>query len=162
MSIFAPPAVPAPSNSEYNDAVNASRFVKGFGLAALVYAVLLLAGINLLSAAVGIGTGLFIFRYDVGRFYKVLGAVVMVLALIVLVPFLGPGVLAGGVLWKGAHILGVLGRSPQDDPDWAATRSRTVTGMAAAAAGLVICAVIMVLILVWIASAVAGAARGGA
>ena len=147
MNIFEVPPIPASSTlSEYNNAVNASRFVKGFGIAVLVYSVLLFFGINLLSSAIGIGTGLFIFRYDTGKFYRVLGGVVMVLALVAPLPFLSPGVLAAGVLYKGTQILGLLNRSPQEDPDWRETRSRTILGIVASGAGLLVCLVIAVLV----------------
>jgi hypothetical protein len=156
MNIFGAPPIPvSPSLSEYNNAVNASRFVKGFGIAVLVYSVLLFLGINLLSSAIGLGTGLFIFRYDEGKFYRVLGAVVMALALVAPLPFLSPGVLAASVLYKGTHILGVLNRSPQEDPDWRETRSRTILGIVASAAGLLVCLVIAVLFVIAIALIIA-------
>lgn len=152
MNIFGAPPIPVSSDlSEYNNAVNASRFVKGFGIAVLVYSVLLFLGINLLSAAIGLGTGLFIFRYDEGKFYRVLGAVVMVLALVAPLPFLSPGVLGVSVLYKGTQILGVLKRSPQEDPDWRETRSRTILGIVASGAGLLVCLVIAVLFVIAIA-----------
>ena len=156
MNIFEAPSVPVSSTlTEYNNAVNASRFIKGFGIAVLVYSVLLFIGINLLSSAIGIGTGLFIFRYDDGRFYKVLGVVVMVLSLVAPLPFLSPGVLAGSVLWKGAQVLSVVNRSPQDDPDWRETRSRTILGIVASSAGLLVCIVIAVLVVLAISAIVA-------
>ncbi|HEU4391629.1 MAG TPA: hypothetical protein VFV34_27825 [Blastocatellia bacterium] len=42
----------------YSEAVNASRFVKGFGITALVQSLLMFTGINLLGAGVGLGIGL--------------------------------------------------------------------------------------------------------
>ena len=160
MNLFeAAPALTASGASEFNDAVNASRFVKGFGVAVLVYAVLLFLGINLLSSAVGIGTGLFIFRYDAGRFYRVLGVTVILLALVAPLPFLSPIVLAASILWKGMQVLGILERSPKGDPDWAETRSRTVLGMVASAAGLLVCLAIMLLVIVAIAMAIVQGAR---
>lgn len=156
MNIFEAPPIPVSSTlSEYNNAVNASRFVKGFGIAVLVYSVLLCLGINLLSSAIGIGTGLFIFRYDEGKFYRVLGGVVMVLALVAPLPFLSPGVLAASVLYKGTQILGVLNRSPQEDPDWRETRTRTILGVVARGVGLLVCLVIAVLVVIAIALIVA-------
>jgi len=152
VNIFdAPPVAVSVAASDYNDAVNASRFVKGFGVAVFVYSVLLFLGINLLSSAIGIGTGLFIFRYDSGKFYKGLGVVVMALALVAPLPFLSPVVLAGGVLWKGTQVHSVLERSPKDDPDWASTRSRTVLGMVFGGLGLLLCLVIAVLVILAIA-----------
>jgi len=156
MNILVAPSIPVPSAlTDYNDAVNASRFVKGFGVAVLVYSVLLFLGINLLSSAIGLGTGLFIFRYDGGKFYKVLGVMVMVLALVALLPFLSPSVLAGSVLWKGTQVLSVLNRSPQDDPDWRETRSRTILGIVASSAGLLVCMVFAVLVIIGIAVIIA-------
>lgn len=152
MNIFGAPPIPVSTGlSEYNNAVNASRFVKGFGIAVLVYSVLLFLGINLLSSAIGLGTGLFIFRYDEGKFYRVLGAVVMVLALVGPLPFLSPGVLAVSVLYKGTQILGVLKRSPQEDPDWRETRSRTILGIVASGAGLLVSLVTAILFIIAIA-----------
>ena len=132
--------------SEFNAAVNASRFVKGFGIAVLVYSALLFTGVNLLSSAVGIGTGLFIFRYDTGRFYKALGLGVMALSLVSPLPFLSPSVLASSLIWKGAQLLGVLRRSPQTDPDWSPTRTRVVAGMIASSLGLLLCLAFIVLV----------------
>ena len=86
---------------QYLEAVNASRFVKGFGLTALIYSLLLFLGINFLSAGIGVGTGLFILRYDEQKFYKVFGIVVMVCAFIFPLPFLSTIALSSGVLWKG-------------------------------------------------------------
>jgi hypothetical protein len=156
MNIFEAPSIPVSSAlADYNDAVNASRFVKGFGVAVLVYSVLLFLGINLLSSAIGIGTGLFIFRYDAGKFYKVLGVVVMVLAPVAPLPFLSPSVLAGSVLWKGTQIFSVLNRSPQSDLDWRETRSRTILGIVASSVGLLVCIVFAVLVIIGIAIMVA-------
>jgi hypothetical protein len=160
MNIFEAPPVPLSSTlSDYNNAVNASRFVKGFGIAVLAYSVLLFLGINLLSSAIGIGTGLFIFRYDEVKFYRVLGGVVMVLALVAPLPFLSPGVLATAVLYKGTHVLGVLNRSPREDPDWKETRSRTILGIVTSGLGLLVCLVIAVLVIIAIALLVAKGVR---
>ena len=59
MSIFQAPPAPVSTLPAYNDAVNASRFVKGFGIAVLAYSFLLFLGLNLLASGIGIGTGLF-------------------------------------------------------------------------------------------------------
>lgn len=160
MHIFEPPPIPVSSAlTDYNQAVNASRFVKGFGIAVLVYSVLLFLGINLLSSAIGIGTGLFIFRYDAGKFYRVLGVVVMVLALVAVLPFLSPSVLAGSILWKGTQVLSVLKRSPQDAPDWREARSRTILGIVTSSAGFFVCMVIALLVIIAIAVMVAESMR---
>ena len=99
---------------EYLEAVNASRFVKGFGITALVYSLLLFLGINLLSAGIGVGTGLFILRYDDQKFYKNFGIGVMVCAFIFPIPFLSTIVLSVGVLWKGIQTLKIFSKEGKD------------------------------------------------
>lgn len=147
MNSFGAPSISASMamSDDYNNSVNASRFVKGFGIAALVYSVLIFLGINLLSSGIGIGVGLFIYRYDEGRFYQILGATVIILAFIAPLPFLSPGILASGVVYKGAQILGVLKRSPREDPDWRETNKRTLIGLIAASISLLITLAFMIL-----------------
>ena len=131
-----------PASVAYIEAVNASRFVKGFGITALVYALTTGCGISLLGGGIGIGVGLFILRYDSGTFYKYLGIAVIILAIagaaIPLGLFLCPIVLAGAVLWKGIEILRLLSREGQSDEDWAVTRKRALTGAITSGAGIVI------------------------
>ena len=160
MTLFGAPVNPVSAElSDYNNAVNASRFVKGFGIAALANSILAFLGINLLSAGLGLGTGLFIFRYDTGMFYRVLGAVVMALALVAPLPFLSPGVLAASVLFKGVQVLRVLNRSPREDPDWSETRSRTMLGLVASGASLLLCAILAVLSVIALIFIIARGAR---
>jgi hypothetical protein len=64
----------------YSQAINDSRFVKGFGLTALVYALVSVSGV--LAGGVGVGIGLFIARYDSAKYYRILGIVVIVFAII--------------------------------------------------------------------------------
>jgi hypothetical protein len=72
----------------------------------------------------------------------------MALSLVSPLPFLSPSVLASSLLWRGARVLGVLGRSSQDDPDWAPTRTRVITGMVASGLGLLLCVAFVVLVVV--------------
>jgi hypothetical protein len=44
--------------------VNASRFVKGFGITALIYSLVGVVGVPLLGGGIGLGVSLFIMRYD--------------------------------------------------------------------------------------------------
>jgi hypothetical protein len=149
MSIFQAPPSAVSTLPAYNDAVNASRFVKGFGIAVLAYSFLLFLGLNLLASGIGIGTGLFIFRYDEQKFYRIVGVSVIVLAFVSPIPFLSPTVVAASVLFKGSEILSILGESPKDDPDWSDTRSRTMLGMFAGGGSLL---VISAYIVLWVIS----------
>jgi len=69
------------SSSSFNEAVNAARFVKSFGIAALTYSIGLLFG-KVLGGGIGLGIGLFILRYDSAKYYRVLGITVMVFAIV--------------------------------------------------------------------------------
>ncbi|MCI0661507.1 MAG: hypothetical protein L0220_10570 [Acidobacteria bacterium] len=83
------------SSPSYNEAVNAARFVKGFGIAALAYSIGLLFG-KVLGGGIGLGIGLFIMRYDAAKYYRVLGIIVMVFAVVgIFFPFIGPAILSG-------------------------------------------------------------------
>ena len=78
-----PAAAPPPffySSPSFNEALRTSRFVKGFGITALIYSVVSISGLNLLGGGIGGGIGLFIFRYDDARYYRVLGAILMIFA----------------------------------------------------------------------------------
>lgn len=122
---------------QYLEAVNASRFVKGFGITALVYSLLLYSGINLLGAGIGVGTGLFILRYDRQKFYRVLGIIVMVIAILLPITFISPVILSAGVLWKGWRTLRTLGREGQSDDDWQVSKQRALIGTITSGAGLI-------------------------
>src|SRR5512139_2995095 len=78
----------------YSQAINDSRFVKGFGLTALVYALVSVLGFAL-GGGVGVGIGLFIARYDSAKYYRMLGIALIVFAIIgYVVPFIGASVLS--------------------------------------------------------------------
>lgn len=139
----------APASVAYIDAVNAARFVKGFGITALVYALTTLCGIGLLSGGIGLGVGLFILRYDSGTYYKYLGIAVIVMAIVgAAIPlgfFICPIVLAGAVLWKSIEILRLLSREGQSDDDWQVTRNRAVIGTITSGVGIAISLVFLLL-----------------
>ena len=50
------------SSPSFNEAVNASRFVKGFGITALIYSLVGVLGVPSLGGGIGLGAGLFIMR----------------------------------------------------------------------------------------------------
>jgi hypothetical protein len=134
---------------EYSQAINDSRFVKGFGLTALVYALISLLGLTLLSGGIGIGVGLFIARYDSTKYYRILGIVVVVFALLsYFIPFLGSAVLSCAVLGKGIQVLGVFSKVENKDEEWQVGRKRTLIGTVASGAGLGISVILMVLFLI--------------
>lgn len=141
-----------PASPAYIDAVNAARFVKGFGITALVYSLTTVCGIGLLSGGIGLGVGLFILRYDTGTYYKYLGIAVIVMALIgAAIPlgvFICPIVLSGAVLWKGVEILRLLSREGQGDEDWQTTRTRAVIGTITSGVGITISLVLLLLSIV--------------
>jgi hypothetical protein len=129
------------SSPSYNQAINTSRFVKGFGITALACSVLsLFIGTNLLlGGAIGLGVGLFIFRYDKTNFYHVLGIIIMAMAIIGgRFPFLNPMVISCAVLWKGTEVLKVLSREGQSDRGWKPCYMRTVIGITAGGVGLLV------------------------
>ena len=121
---------------QYLEAVNAARFVKGFGITALVYSLLLFLGINILSAGIGLGTALFILRYDDQKFYRVFGITVIVVALLFPIAFLSPVVLSAGVLWKGWQTLKTLSKEGQEDEDWQVSKKRALIGTITSGVGL--------------------------
>ena len=134
------------SSPAFNEAVNASRFVKGFGVTALIYALVSIFGLALLGGGIGVGVGLFIMRYDEARYYRILGVIVIVFAIIgALIPFLGPGVLSGAILWKGIQVLSVLSKEGRQDEEWAPSRRRAMIGTVGSGIGLLISALLMLL-----------------
>ncbi|MBI3651542.1 MAG: hypothetical protein HY231_11045 [Acidobacteria bacterium] len=153
--------VPADSNSVrssafsssplFNEAVNVSRFVKGFGLTALAYSLVSAIGLNLLGGAIGIGIGLFVLRYDETRFYRILGGVIIVFAIVgvgAVFPFLGSGALSGTIMVRGIQVLGLLAKEGREDEEWKPTRQRTMIGTIASGAGLAISIALMLLFVV--------------
>lgn len=141
-----------PASAAYIEAVNGSRFVKGFGITALVYALTTVCGIALLGGGIGIGVGLFILRYDSGTYYKYLGIAVIVMAIagaaLPLGVFLCPAVLSGAVLWKGVEILQLLSREGRNDDDWPATRQRALVGTITSGIGIAISLILLLLTII--------------
>ncbi|MEJ7578795.1 MAG: hypothetical protein WKF74_17500 [Pyrinomonadaceae bacterium] len=96
----------ASSPSDYIDAVNDARFVRTFGIIALVGSILIFIG-----GAVAIGIGLAVMGFGNGRYYRTLGLAVVILAILgFLEPFriIASIGLAAGVAWKGKNILNTL------------------------------------------------------
>lgn len=133
----------------YSQAINDSRFVKGFGLTALVYALISILGLTLLGGGVGVGVGLFIARYDSAKYYRILGIVVIVFAIIgSVVPFLGASVLSGAILGKGIQVMSMLSKVENKDEEWQTGRKRALIGTVASGAGLGISVILMVLFII--------------
>jgi hypothetical protein len=133
----------------YSQAINDSRFVKGFGLTALVYAFISVLGLTLLSGGIGVGVGLFIMRYDSVKYYRMLGIVVIVFAIIgYVIPFLGASVLSGAVLGKGIQVINILSKVENKDEEWQVGRKRALTGTIASGAGLGISMILMLLFMI--------------
>lgn len=129
--------------SPYIEAVNDARFVRTFGIIALVGSILIFIG-----GAVAIGVGLAVMGFGSGRFYKTLGLSVVILGILGF--FLGPLrilasiVLAAGVALKGQSILKTLEVEGKEDADWQPTRKRALTG-------IVLSVIAVVLSLCWLA-----------
>lgn len=130
----------------FTEAVNASRFVKTFGIIALVSSVLFC-----LKGAVIIGIGLFIMRYENTRFYRLLGLSVIILSVIgwfaAPITFISSAVLTGAIAWKGKEVLDTLAKEGHQDPDWAPTRKRAMIGTIASVVGLAISSLLLALTL---------------
>ena len=126
----------APQASAYIDAVNDARFVRTFGMIALVGSILIFIG-----GAIAIGIGLAVMGFGSGRYYRTLGLTVVILGILSF--FLGPLsivgsiVLAAGVALKGKTVLNTLAREGKDDPDWQITRKRAITGIVLSVIGIV-------------------------
>jgi hypothetical protein len=125
------------TSKEFTEAVNDSQFVRTFGFVSLAGSVL-----TILSGAVAIGVGMAVTGFGNTRYYRALGLTVILVAVAgVLFPamsLIAPIILSGGVAWKGWEIIGILTAEGKGDPDWQVTRSRALTGMAAAGVGLLI------------------------
>lgn len=136
----------------YTDAVNHARFVKSFGITALVYALTTVLGMPVLGGGIGVGVGLFILRYDTGNYYRYLGIAIIVLSIAgALLPFgvfLGPLILSSAVLWKGVEVLRVLSREGRDDDDWPVTRKRAIIGSVTSGIGIAITILLLLLSIV--------------
>lgn len=135
-----------PRVSSFSEAVNASRFVKGFGITALIYALVSALGMTLLRGGVGIGVGLFIMRYHEAKFYRILGIAVIVFALLGgSIPFLGSAVLSGAVMGKGIQVLNVLSKEGHDKQAWGSSHKRAIVGTITSGIGLLISIFLMIL-----------------
>jgi hypothetical protein len=127
----------ASAPSAYIDAVNDSRFVRTFGVIALLGSIFIFIG-----GGVAIGIGLAVMGFGSGRYYRALGLSVVVLAILGF--FLGPFriiasiLLAAGVAWKGKTVLSTLAHEGEDDADWQITRKRAITGIVLSVIGVVI------------------------
>jgi hypothetical protein len=118
----------ASAPSAYMDAVNDARFVRTFGIIALLGSILIF-----ICGAVAIGVALAVMGFGTGRYYRALGLTVVILAILgfFLWPFriIASMVLAAGVAWKGKRILNTLALEGKDDSDWQVTRKRAITGI---------------------------------
>ena len=127
----------ATAPSAYIEAVNDARFVRTFGIIALVGSILIFIG-----GAVAIGVGLAVMGFGSGRYYRALGLAVVILGILafILSPFriVASIVLGAGVAWKGKKILDTLAVEGKEDSDWQATRKRAITGIVLSLIGIVI------------------------
>jgi hypothetical protein len=127
----------ASAPSAYVEAVNDARFVRTFGIIALVGSILIFIG-----GAVAIGVGLAVMGFGSGRYYRFLGLIVVILGIFafILSPFriAASIVLGAGVVWKGKKILDTLAVEGKEDSDWQETRKRALTGIVLSIIGIVI------------------------
>jgi hypothetical protein len=145
------------SSPSFNEAVNASRFVKGFGITGLIYSLVGLVGVPLLGGGIGVGVSLFIMRYDQAKYYRILGIVVMVFAIVgAFIPFLGSTVLSGAILGKGIQVLSVLEKEGRNDEEWTPSRRRAIIGTIASGVGLLISIALMFLLTLGLAAMLLG------
>ena len=125
------------SSPVFNDAVNDAQFVRTFGIIALVGSLLILIG-----GAIAIGLGLAVMGFGHGRYFKVVGATVLILGVasvfIKVLGVIGALVLALGVLWKAVEVLRVLGQEGRDDPDWGQTHRRAIAGLVCSGIGALV------------------------
>lgn len=141
-----PGDVKASTSTSFNQAVNDARFVKAFGITALIYALTSSLGMPLLGGGLGVGAGLFIMRYDDAKYYRVLGIVVIVFALLgAMVPFLGAGVLSAAILLKGLQVLRVFSTEGREDEEWAPGQKRALIGTVSSGIGTGVSVILMVL-----------------
>jgi hypothetical protein len=127
----------ASSPSAYIEAVNDARFVRTFGIIALLGSILIFIG-----GAVAVGVGVAVMGYGSGRFYRALGLAVVILGILgfILGPFriIASIALGAGVVWKGKNILNTLALEGKEDSDWVETRKRAMTGIVLSVIGIVI------------------------
>ena len=127
----------ASAPSAYIEAVNDARFVRTFGIIALVGSILIFIG-----GAVAIGVGLAVMGFGSGRYYRILGLTVVILGILAFIfsPFriVASIVLGAGVVWKGKKILDTLAHEGKEDSDWQETRKRATAGIVLSVIGIVI------------------------
>src|SRR2546422_11731750 len=97
----------ATTTSPYIEAVNDARFVRTFGIIALLGSILIFIG-----GPVAIGIGLAVMGFGSGRYYRALGLTVVILGILAFIfgPFriIASLVLGAGVAWKGKKVLNTL------------------------------------------------------
>ncbi|MEP7270286.1 MAG: hypothetical protein ABI882_02220 [Acidobacteriota bacterium] len=141
------------SSDVFNDAVNSSRFVKSFGIAAVVYSLLAVFALPILGVGIGVGAGLFIMRYDEGRYYRVLGLIVIIGALAgFFLPVIGSTVLSGTILGKAIQVLRVLSVEGRTDEEWPASQRRTLIGAVTSSIGLFVSVLLLILTTIGLAA----------
>ena len=127
----------AAAPSAYIDAVNDARFVRTFGIVALIGSILIFIG-----GAVAIGVGLAVMGFGKERYYRALGLAVVILGILAFIfsPFriVASIVLGAGVAWKGKKILNTLALEGKEDSDWQDTRKRAITGIVLSVIGIVV------------------------
>jgi len=126
----------ASTPSAYIEAVNDARFVRTFGIIALLGSILIFIG-----GAVAIGVGLAVMGFGSGRFYRALGLAVVILGILGFIfgplRIIASIVLGAGVAWKGKGILNTLALEGKDDSDWLVTRKRALTGIVLSGVGII-------------------------
>ena len=130
----------------YTQAVNDAQLIRTFSIIALIGSLLLFIG-----GAVAIGVGVAVIGLGGTKYFRALGIAVIVLSVLsfIIGPFriIASFVMAGGILWKGIEVLGILAVEGKGDPDWQATRQRAITGIVLTGIALAANAVWMTVIL---------------
>ena len=113
--------------SPYVEAVNDARFVKTFGIIAL------LGSLITCGPGVMIGVGVAVLGFGSTKYFRILGITVAILGglsfLFRPAAALAALVLGVGIIMKGREILSVLEKEGRDDSDWEATRKRANIGL---------------------------------
>jgi hypothetical protein len=137
-----------PIDSKYSnspiflDSVNDARFVKTFGILALIVSIILFIG-----PGVSLGAGIAVAGYGKAKFYRTIGIGLIMFSVLgfMLPEFLKPIVamlglifLSAGILIKSLSIKNILKTEGLNDPDWQITQKRANTG--------IICTIISVVV----------------
>ena len=113
--------------SPYVEAVNDARFVKTFGIIALI------GSLITCGPGVMIGVGVAVLGFGSTKYFRILGTTVAILGglsfLFRPAAALAALVLGIGIIMKGREILNVLEKEGRDDSDWEATRKRVNVGL---------------------------------